>query len=696
MVANTSIRVSELDFDSIRTNLKDYLRSQTEFQDYDFDGSGLSVLLDILAYNTHYMAYYLNVVGNEMFLDSAQMRNSIVSHAKNLNYTSRSRTGAKAKINLIVSPGDGIDSNTLPTSIVLNKYTPFLGADIDGKNYQFVCLDANLAVKSLSNTYTFSNVYITQGEVITRQYVMNAAANEKRRFKIPSANVDIDTLTVTVQESATNTDIIVYNRASDVTLVKGNTPVYFVEEEPDLTYALQFGDGIIGKQPKDGSIIIATYLDTYGPVANNISKFKYAGDAVVDFGFSSRTSITALEKSYGGTDKETLEQVRFNAPYFYATQNRAVTKLDYETLIKKDYPTIDSVAIWGGEEVDPPIYGKIFLSLKTKDNYELSNLQKENIKEELIRSRNVMTIIPEIVDPEYEYVLIRGRVTYNPDLTDKGTEDLAQLVRAAIIDYTTYELNSFSSTFRKSKIQSYIESADKSFTGSDINIYLQKRQTIKSNVSSNYTIQFNTPLKKGDYTNKLYSYPDFMQLDSEGNPQNVYIEESPDSFTGVDRITVTDPGKYYTTPPTITITGDGLGATANAVIVNGRVESIEVVNRGSNYTRALVSITGGGGLSATAVAVLEAKTGTLRTFYYKSTGEKVILNADAGSINYDTGEVIIKNFLPITVAKNNNYESGILTINTPAGKEIIPPLRNRILTLDYSDNMAIQIEMVPE
>lgn len=696
MSANNSIRVSELDFDTIKNNLKTFLRSQSEFQDFDFEGSGMSVLLDLLAYNTHYMGYYLNMVGNEMFLDTAQLRASVISHAKSLNYVGQSRTGSQTKLNLTVTPADGVDTSTLPSSIILNKYVPFLGADIEGKNYQFVTVNANTATKSLSNTYSFSNVQVRQGEVVTRQYVMDSSTNAKRRFRIPSANVDIDTITVAVQESSTNTDTIIYNKAEDITLIRGNTAVYFIEEEPDATYAIQFGDGVLGRKPKDGNIITATYLDTIGSVANNISTFTYTGDTTTEFGFSSRIAVSAVEKTYGGTEKETVEQIRYRAPYFYSTQNRAVTKSDYETLVIKDYPIIDSVSIWGGEELSPPIYGKVFLSLKTKSNYELTNLEKERIKENLIKTRNILTVIPEIVDPDFEYVLIRGRVTYNPSLTDKSATEVLQLVNAAISDYSATELNTFQSTFRKSKLQKYIESADKSITGSDIKIYLQKREFVTTNVSANYVVQFNAPLKKGDYINKLYSYPEFSVTDVEGNLQTVYIEEVPDSFTGVDEIIVVNSGRDYKSPPTVTITGDGTGATATANIVNGRVESIQVTNKGSTYTRAIVSITGGGGSQATATAILEARLGVLRTYYFRSTGEKIVVNDNAGTINYDTGEITLNNLLPISVALNDNYATQILTINAPSENDIINPFRNRIISIDENDNLAIQIEMVAE
>lgn len=688
MAANTSLRVSELDFNEIRTNLKNFLRSQSEFQDFDFDGSGMSVLLDLLAYNTHYMGYYLNMVGNEMFMDTAQLRSSILSHAKITNYVPESRKGAETLVTVTINPVE----DTSATTATIDKYQRFLGSDIDGFNYQFVATNSNTAAK-VNGTFTFANVNIKQGQVQTLQYLVEPS-NTKRRFKIPSSNVDTSTLIVTVQESTTNTDTVVYNIVSDITTLKGNTYAYFVEEDVDQKYTVYFGDDIIGKKPKDGSVVILTYLDSAGPVANNISDFRPVGK--INGKYSNFVTVTANQPSYGGKERENIEQIRFRAPYNYVTQNRAVTRLDYETLITKDYTNIDAVSVWGGDEIDPPIYGKVFLSLKTKSNYELTNLEKERIKKDLIASRNIMTVIPEIVDPDYEYVLIRGKVTYNPSLTSLKSSELINYVKAAIEDYTENELNRFTSTFRKSKLQQYIESAEKSITGSDIQIYLQKRQLFEMNTSTNYVIQFNTPLKKGDYLTKLYSYPEFTVRDGEGIVRSVFIEEVPDSFTGIDKIVVVDPGANYTSTPTVLITGDGVGANAVATIVNGKLESVEVIDKGSIYTRAIVTITGGGGSSAVAQAVLGANLGTLRTYYFKDTGEKIIVNANFGSVNYDTGEVKLNSVLPITVVQNTNYESEVMTINIPAGTEIIPPLRNRVMTLDINDGLAIQIEMVPE
>lgn len=689
--ANTSLRVAELDFDSIKNNLKNFLRSQSEFQDFDFEGSGMSVLLDLLAYNTHYMGYYLNMVGNESFLDTAQLRESMVSIGKLLNYVPRSSQGATTKINIRVTPTTGSE-DTDAQALTLDKYTRLLGSDINGINYPFVTIYSNTVIKT-SGSFVFSNVNIRQGEVVTRQYQMDSQ-NTRRRFKIPSANVDVTTLQVSVQESSTNTLTTVYNVYDDITLVQGNTAAYFVEEDTDSSYVIQFGDDIIGKKPKNGSIITLTYLDTVAGLANNINTFSFIDR--VGGKYSSNLTVTSVSPTYGASPKESVEEIRFRAPYYYTVQNRAVTKNDYETIITRDFPFIDAVSAWGGEDNDPVVYGKVYLSLKPRTNFILTTKQKEDIKENLIKSRNVLTIIPEIVDPDYEYITMICRVLYNPKKTTRTSEEIATLVKAAISDYSDRELNRFDSTFRASKLQAYIENAEKSITGSDLSIYMQKRVILDFNNKQNIRVRFNLPLKKGDYSARLFSFPETQVKDLEGITRSVFFEEVPEAFTGVENIVIENPGVNYTSPPTINIRGDGIGATAVAKVVNGKISTITITNRGSNYNRATVSIEGGGGSEATATAVLEARTGTIRTFYFKANGEKVVVNENAGSIDYNTGEIFLQELTPISLTANDFYPDDTLTFNVPAQSEIIPPLRNRILSIDEGDAYAIQLSVEAE
>lgn len=687
--SNTTLRITELDFLTIKENLKTFLRSQSEFQDFDFEGSGMSVLLDVLAYNTHYMGYYLNMVGNEMFLDTAQIRNSVLSHAKVIGYVPASKQGSQAIVNITITPSDNEDNNV--NIITLDKYTRFLGQDIDGVNYSFVALYSNNASKA-AGSFSFANVVIKQGEVVSLQYEMNSQ-NINRRFEIPSANVDTSTILVTVQESTTNTGTSVYVVAEDIVSLDSNSEVYFIEENESSNYTIYFGDNVIGKRPKNGNIITVTYLDNVGSQANKIGNF-VAADTID--GFRNNVIISSANSSFSGTDKETLDQIKYRAPYFYSTQNRAVTTLDYATLITKDYPNIDSISVWGGDDNDPPIYGKVFLSLKTTDNTLLSNVEKERIKDELIRNRNVLTVIPEIIDAEITYLLIRGSVFYNPTIAGLTNNQLYSLAVAAIQDYEDTELNQFNSTFRKSKLQNQIESVDRSVTGTDIRVFLQKRIDIDTTQTKKYTINANFPIKKGDFNNKISSFPQLNVLDSSNVQRSVFFEEVPSAFTGVDGVDIINPGINYTAAPIVTIIGDGTGATAIARITSGRISSIEITNKGTNYTRATISITGGGGSEASAGARLESKFGKLRTYYTRTNGEKFIVNDNAGTINYETGLIELISLRTSGTVENDFYNDNVLTFNLPIDREIITPLRNRVLTIDQNDPTSIQIDVIAD
>ena len=687
--SNTALRITELDFFSIKENLKNFLRSQEQFQDFDFEGSGMSVLLDILAYNTHYMGFYANMVGNEMFLDTAQIRSSILSHAKSLGYVPTSKQGALAKVNITVDPVEDDSKNV----ITLDRYTKFLGIDKDGINYPFVALYSNTAAKDENGNFVFANTFLKQGEVVTLQYVMDST-NIKRSFEIPSANVDTSTISILVQESASNTYTSEYLLAEDITLLDANSKVYFLEENENLNYTFYFGDDILGKKPKNGNIVICTYLDNVGSISNNINRFATV-DPIAGI-YRSGISYVVNGSSYGGIDKETIEQIRFRAPYYYSAQNRAVTVLDYETLVTKDYPNIDSVAVWGGEDNVPVVYGKVFLSLKTKGNYALTNFEKEQIKEELIKTRNVITVTPEIVDPDYVYILLKGRVNYDQSLTTSSSSELINFVKAAITDYNDRELNTFRSAYRKSRLQNYIDNSERSILSSDFATYVQKRVQLDTTRPKSYEINFNMPLQKGDYYNKMFTTPEVQTFDYNGVSRSVFFEEVPQSATGVDSIQILDAGINYVATPTITITGDGTGATAEAIVRNGRLTKINVLTRGTNYNLAEVVISGDG-TGARAVARLEARNGTIRSYYFNNSGQKVIINENAGTIDYDAGKVVLNTFRTSTGTPTNRYyDTDVVTVNFPIERETILSLRNRILTIDQEDPLSVQIEMIAE
>ena len=687
MPANTTLTVTDLDFDSIKNNLKTFLRSQSRFQDFDFEGSGMNVLLDLLAYNTHYNAYYLNMIANEMFLDTSKLRQSTVSHAKLINYVPESSHGAETKLNIRVTPS--VNEDQITNSLTLNKYTKFFGASLDGINYPFVALNSNTAFKE-DGSFLFSNVVIKQGEVITRQFLMDPT-NTKRRFEIPSANVDLNTVIVTVQESASSTNTSVYNIAEDLTEITANSAVYFIEENEDGNYRLYFGDDVIGKRPTDGNIINITYIDSVGSIANKINVFTLSANVG---SFDDNVIVSSTGSSYSGSEKETIEQVKYRAPYYYSAQNRAITTYDYETLVTKDYPNIDSVAVWGGEDNVPVIYGKVFLSLKTKENFFLSNLEKENIKDTLIRNRNVLTVSPEIVDPSYTYIIVRGSVYYDQNATQYTAAEIKNIVKAAIEDYKTDYLGKFKSSFQKSVIQQYIQDSENSITGSDLKIILQKRVPLTLSQSKNYTIDYGIPIKKGDFSSSISSYPSLGIVDTNFVTRQVFFEETPSIASGIERIDIVNGGINYSTVPTVTITGDGTGATAYAKLFGGRVASIVMTNKGVNYTRATVSISGDTGTSVIVTPILQSRIGILRTYYLNSNGEKVFVSENAGTVDYDSGIIVLKSLLPVSVLSNSYYETNVLTINTFVDREIITSIRNKILDIDVNNPLSSQIEVV--
>jgi hypothetical protein len=690
--ADNALRISELDFESIRTNLKNFLKNQSEFTDYDFDGSGMSVLLDILAYNTHYMGYYLNMVGNEAFLDTAQIRQSVISHAKHTNYVPNSKTAATAIVDIIITPESPEDTSA--STLTLPKYTRFVSEPVGGINYVFTTVNA-VNVTKADGKFTFSSVNLKQGEPITQNYI----ANGGRRFIIPSANVDIDTIVVTVQQASGNSDTKVWTLATDLTEITANSTIFYVEENADANgnYTLQFGDGTIGKALSNDNILIVNYLETAGEFANKVNNFvsiESIGTPPTDY--TSNIVVRSVSAAAGGAAKETVEEIKYRAPIHYTAQNRAVTKSDYEILLAKDYPNIDAISVWGGDEEDSPVYGKIFISLKPKENYEITLDEKERIKNEIVRNRSVLTIIPEIVDPDFTYLTVTADVNYNPNITSLDEAQLKELVRQSVLDYKNANLKDFNSTFRLSQLEKAIDGAHGSILGSSVTFYAQKRIELRINSPTNYVTNFNIPLYRGFLDDKFFTFPAININDLEGNQKEAFIEDTPGALTGVDSISVITAGQNYTFEPTVTITGDGTGATAIANIINGKVSNITITNRGSDYTVANATITGGNGSGATCKVNLQARNGILRSFYYKPNGEKIVLNPNLGTIDYTTGLISIALLNPNSLVNNDRYDSITLTLNAVPNEGIIRPQRNRILDIDETDSRSIIINMIPE
>jgi hypothetical protein len=471
--------------------------------------------------------------------------------------------------------------------------------------------------------------------------------------------------------------------------------VFFVEENSDANgnYTLQFGDGTLGKALSNDNIIIVNYLDTSGEYANKINNFVSIESIG---GYSSNIVVRSVSAAAGGAAKESIEEIKYRAPIHYTAQNRAVTRSDYEILLAKDYPNVDAVSVWGGDEEDIPVYGKIFISLKPKENYEISLAEKDRIIKEIIANRSVLTVIPEIVDPDYTYLTVTADVNYNPNITSLDETQLKDLVRQAVLDYKNANLKTFNSTFRLSQLEKAIDNAHESILGSSVTVYAQKRIELEFNIAKNYQEYFNMPLYRGFLDDKFFTFPAINANDLEGNLRQVFIEDTPGAVTGVDSISVLTAGQNYDSEPTVTITGDGNGATARAIIVNGKVNRIEVANRGSDYTIANATITGGNGSGATCKVNLQARNGILRSFYYKPNGEKVTVNDNLGTIDYTTGAIRLILLNAQSLVNNDIYDILTLTLNAVPQEGIIRPLRNRILDIDESDGSSILVNMIPE
>ena len=674
-MANARLQISDLDFDQIKTNLKAYLKQQSQFQDYDFDGAGLNILLDILAYNTHYNSYYLNMVANEAFLDTALLRDSVVSHAKTLGYIPFSVTAPRAIVNVTVDSG-----TTTPETLTIPRGFTFSSNLIDSLSYNFVVLEESTVTKS-NTSFFFEDLEIYEGSLVSYVFNYTENSNPKSVFVLPDNNIDTKTISVSVSPNVGNTSTQVYNQVTDILDITSTSEAYFLQESKNGNYEIYFGDGVIGKALNDGAVVTVTYLVTNGVAANQTDGFI----AAAPIGAYSDIVIDVVDVASGGATRETVDSIKYSAAAQYATQNRLVTTSDYESYIKSKYPSIDSLSVWGGEDETPKVFGKVYISLKPKTNYFISETEKQRIIDEIINPKAIVSVSAEIRDPEFLYLIVESLVQYDQKKTSLDEGTIRNNIRQAILDFRDTNLNKFAGTFVLSKLQDAIDSTNgEAIIGSETVVRVQRRFKPKLNESASYTIQYDVPIQRGTLVDKLTS-TQFTVFDIAGVARAAQFEEATQSFTGISSIQVTNPGVGFTTAPTITITGDGSNATAEAIIVNGKIQSINITNRGTDYTRATISITGGNGFGAEAVVVIDGKTGTLRTVYFDSLAQRQIINSNAGTINYDTGEIIINDIRFLSV----NSDDGLIRLTIEAEKGIIESKKRNILTIDETDPTAI-------
>jgi hypothetical protein len=678
------LNVAELDFDTIKQNLKNFLKQQNEFTDYDFDGSGLSVLLDILAYNTHYQAYYLNMIANEAFLDSALLRDSVVSHAKTLGYTPYSKKSSVATINFTVET-----ENSVSGLLTIPKGYRFLSNQIDGRVYNFIVLE-DTTVSKVGTKYIFENLDIYEGQLSSYRFVQDNQTNPKQLFTLPEQNIDTKTLVVTVSPSLSNTDIEVYEPVIDLIEVQADSKVYFLQESRSGKYEIYFGDDVVGKSVPDGGVVTVSYLITNAQEANKANSF-IAGQSLIDSNLQSLTNfiVEPLLSASGGADRESIDKIKYSAPIQFTSQNRLVTYKDYEVFIRNAYPNLESVSVWGGEDEVPPIYGKVFISLKPQNNYFISETEKTKILEKIIDPKSVVTVTTEFRDPEFLFINASITTQYDSKKSSLTEDALKSLIRNSVLIYNSQYLNKFNSKFAISKLQESIDSVDtNSIIGTDSIIRVQKRITPVLGRVSNYLINFNIPLLQGTNFNRLTS-SQFNVNDSFGQVRTVTIEEVPKSTTGINSIEIVDPGINFTSEPLVTITGDGFGATARAIVSLGKIQRIEILNPGIDYNQAVVNITGGGGFGASALAIIDNKIGKLRTVYYSENAERVVVDSNVGEIDYDNGIVRLTDLNILSSLTSD----GQIRINSGIQNNIIQSVRNTILTIDENDPSSIIVNL---
>ena len=492
----TNLNVTELDFADIKNNLKNFLKQQTEFNDYDFEGSGLNVLLDVLAYNTHYNALNAHYSLNESFLDSAQIRGNVVTRAKLLGYTPRSVLSPRATVNIVVTKPN---SGTIPTVLELTKGTK-LNTVVSGEEFQFVVLNTQQATLS-GSTWTFNNVTLVEGTTRELKYrVDNDIENQK--FQLSDYDADTSTLRVRVQANEESTAFDVYTKFETLKGVDSTSKVYYLQENPSGYYEVYFGDGVTGFKPTNNNIVTVDYVTTKGIESNGANSFTM----VDDIGTFDNIAVSLVTAAAGGAEEETMESIRFNAPLTFISQNRAVTADDYAAIIKKEFSNIDSISTWGGEDNDPPDYGRVYVCIKPLLAETLTTAEKTSITGAILKGKNVVSITPQIVDPNFTYLELDVSFKYNPNLTDRSSVDLQSVVRDTITDYNFNNLNKFDGVFRHSQLTRNIDNSDPAILNTTVRPRMFQNITPVNNALNNFSLSFSSPFfQSGNSTSFLIS-----------------------------------------------------------------------------------------------------------------------------------------------------------------------------------------------
>tara|TARA_B100000945_G_scaffold295063_1_gene272255 strand:+ start:299 stop:2101 length:1803 start_codon:yes stop_codon:yes gene_type:complete len=485
-------QVNNLDFADIKTALKEYMRDQTEFTDYDFEGSAISNLLDVLAYNTYYTAFNTNMVVNELFLDSASLRDNVVSLAKQLGYSPKSVTAPKAAIDLDISFG-----GTPPAAVTIKAGSGFV-TNFDGSLYRFILKEDN-KVSVANGVASFTDIEVYEGSFI--QTATEVSNDSSQKFKISNSGVDTNTINIKVYESSSSTVFTEFKSASNILDIGADDSVYFINESEDEDYEVFFGDGILGKALVPGQVVQMSYIITNGPTTNGAKTFTFNGLMEDENGSSitvpfSVSNISTSSIASGGADIESIDKIKYNAPKLYGSQNRAVTTNDYKAIVRNLYPAVSDIIVFGGEDQEPPAYGKVFLSIKPTEAAALSAFTKNELKNDL-KKYCVASIRPEIVDPSILHLELISNIYYNGIKTNLLPTEIVSKSSTAVVDYLkTSGTEKFNGKFRYSKFISVIDNADRAINSNDTDIVMRKDFIAQINSSSYYEVCYQNPFKK--------------------------------------------------------------------------------------------------------------------------------------------------------------------------------------------------------
>lgn len=553
-MANSGITLTSLDFADYKAQLRAFLQSQSQFKDYNFDASNLSVILDLLSYNTYLNAYYMNMIGSEMFLDTAQLRDSVVLRAKELNYIPRSFKSSFATVNLKIA---NVPYN--PVLLTIPAGTSFTGKA--GSNSYTFSTRTNLVIAANTDgAFYASNVELYEGTQVTDTFtILPSAATDAYQYTLSNPTIDTTSLkVVSIENNGAN--VVPYVQSTTLLDLKETSPVYFLQGADNGKYQIIFGDNVVGRRPPDGSAVIATYQATSGQLPNGISIFS----ADSQIGGSSNITVTTVSAAQGGDISETIDSIRYNAPRYYATQERAVTTADYETLLTVTYPEIEAISVYGGEDLDPPQYGKVFISMKLFDfdAVPASNITKYT---NFLAGRAPLTIEPRFVEPDYMYASVSTTVKYNVNQTPLQPSDIAAYVTSAIQNYTQTNLNDFKATLYYSKLVADIDAAHPSIISNQTDYRMMKKLVPSTTSTRNYTISFNNALDNNlppfspDHvsadthavqSSKFYYNGLVVNIEDDGNGNLRIVEEKADG----QHSTVVSSGVGYVDYSTGTVT----------------------------------------------------------------------------------------------------------------------------------------------